>query len=248
MKREDLYAANIKLKNIMQNHNLPTAQLKNFGIINDDHTFSKKLSEDDIRKFLQGYTIVADNDKNRATFQLTENNTQLKIIFLERDRNLSQILDNSKEKIQYSDIKDLANELTSLEKKGFVYDNETGKTLEFDFIKNATELTAIIADKKDPDELSRYKNELVKLESYLQDKIDQYPEIAKEIVNDMNIVSREISTVSRIAARENQRTKGVDSQIQLNVNDRDMYEDANRNREKQEEESEDMENRRGFRR
>ncbi|KFF01300.1 hypothetical protein IX39_12010 [Chryseobacterium formosense] len=232
----------------MQNHNLPTEQLKNFGIINDDHTFSRKLSEDDIQKFLQGYTIVADNDKNRATFQLTEDNTQLKIIFLERDRNLSQILDNSKEKIQYSDIKELANKLTSLEKKGFVYDNETGKTVEFDFIKNANELTAIIADKKDPDELSRYKNELLKLKSYLQDKIDQYPEIAKEIVNDMNIVSREISTLSNIAARENQLTEGVDSQIQLNVNDRDMYEDANRNREKQEGESEDMEIRRGFRR
>jgi len=248
MKLEDLYTATIKLKNIMKNHNLPTEQLKNFGIINDDHTFSRKLSEDDIQKFLQGYTIVADNDKNRATFQLTEDNTQLKIIFLERDRNLSQILDNSKEKIQYSDIKELANKLTSLEKKGFVYDNETGKTVEFDFIKNANELTAIIADKKDPDELSRYKNELLKLKSYLQDKIDQYPEIAKEIVNDMNIVSREISTVSSIAARENQLTEGVDSQIQLNVNDRDMYEDANRNREKQEEESEDMEIGRGFRR
>ncbi|SFT45327.1 hypothetical protein SAMN05421857_1093 [Chryseobacterium formosense] len=248
MKLEDLYTATIKLKNIMQNHNLPTEQLKNFGIINDDHTFSRKLSEDDIQKFLQGYTIVADNDKNRATFQLTEDNTQLKIIFLERDRNLSQILDNSKEKIQYSDIKELANKLTSLEKKGFVYDNETGKTVEFDFIKNANELTAIIADKKDPDELSRYKNELLKLKSYLQDKIDQYPEIAKEIVNDMNIVSREISTLSNIAARENQLTEGVDSQIQLNVNDRDMYEDANRNREKQEGESEDMEIRRGFRR
>lgn len=248
MKREEIHTANIKLKNIMQNHNLPTEQLKNFGIINDDLTFSKKLSEEDIQKFLQGYTIVADNNKNRATFQLTEDNTKLKIIFLERDKSLNQLLDNSKEKIQYSDIKELSNELLSLEKKAFVYDNETGNTVEFDFIKNATELTAIIADKKDPEELGRYQTELLKLKSFLQDKITQYPEIAKEISNDMNIVSREITIVNSIAARENQLTKGADSDIQLNVNDKDMYEDANRNREKQEEESEGMEKIRGFRR
>lgn len=246
MKQEEIHTANSKLKNIMQNHNLPTEQLKNFGIINDDLTFSEKLSEEDIQKFLQGYTIVADNNKNRATFQLTEDNTKLKIIFLERDRSLNQLLDNSKEKIQYSDIKELSNELPSLEKKAFVYDIETGKIVEFDFIKNATELTAIIADKKDPKELSRYKNELLKLKGFLQNKIDQYPEIAKEISNDMNIVSREIGTVSSIAATEKQLIKGGDSDIQLNVNDRDLYEDANR--EKQEEESADLEKRRGFRR
>ena len=56
----------------MQNENLPTEDLKKFGIINEDLSFSKKLNEDDIQKFLKGYTIVADNDKNRATFQLVE--------------------------------------------------------------------------------------------------------------------------------------------------------------------------------
>ena len=232
----------------MQNHNLPTDELKNFGIINDDLTFSKKLSEDDIQKFLQGYTIVADNDKNRATFQLTENNTKLKVIFLERDKSLSKILEDSKEKVQYTNVKELSNENPSFEKKAFIYDSETEKTVEFDFIKNATELTALIADKKDAQELNRYKNELLKLKGFLQDKIDQYPEIAKEITNDVNIVSREIGSVSRIAETEKQLSKGGDSDIQLNVNDRDMYEDANRNREEQEEQSEEQEKRRGFRR
>jgi len=59
----------------MKEHNLPTDELKSFGIIYENLTFSKKLSDDDIQKFLQGYTIVADNDKNRATFQLTDDNT-----------------------------------------------------------------------------------------------------------------------------------------------------------------------------
>jgi hypothetical protein len=70
----------------MQTEHLPTEDLKKFGIINEDLSFSKNLKADDIQKFLQGYTIVADNDKNRATFQLTENNTKLKVIFLERTK------------------------------------------------------------------------------------------------------------------------------------------------------------------
>ena len=240
--------AHNKILTIMQNHNLPTDELKNFGIINDDLTFSKKLNDTDIKKFLQGYTIVADNDKNRATFQLTEGNTQLKVIFLERDRSLSQILATSKNQVQYSDIKERSSDNRLLEKKAFVYDTETGKTVEFDCIKNAKELTAIIADKKDTKELSRYKNELLKLKGFLQDKIDRYPEIAKEITNDVNIVLREIGAVSRIAVAEKQLSKGGDSDIQLNVNDRDMYEDANRKREEQEEQSEEQEKKRGFRR
>lgn len=248
MKQEETHITNIKLLNIMQNHNLPMDELKNFGIINEDLTFSKKLSDDDIQKFLQGYTIVADNDKNRATFQLTEDNTKLKVIFLERDKSLATLLKNSKEKVQYTDIKELSNENLSFEKKAFIYDSETGKVVEFDFIKNTTELTAIIADKKDSHELNRYKNELLKLKGFLQDKIDRYPEIDKEIKNDVNIVSREIGAVSRIAATEKQLSKGGDSDIQLNVNDRDMYEDASRNREEQEEQSEEQEKRRGFRR
>lgn len=248
MKQEATQISNIKILTIMKEHNLPTDELKNFGIINDDLTFSKKLSEDDIQKFLQGYTIVADNDKNRATFQLTDDNTKLKVIFLERDKSFSKILEDSKEKVQYTNLKELSNENPSFEKKAFIYDSETGKTVEFDLIKNATELTAIIADKKDTEELTRYKTELLKLNGYLQDKIDQYPKIAKEIKNDISIVSREINSVNTISKNQNSISKNGNSDIQLNVNDRDMYEDANRNREEQEEQSEEQEKRRGFRR
>lgn len=234
----------------MENNNLPTDELKKFGIINEDLTFSKKLSADDIQKFLQGYTIVADNNKNRATFQLVEKNSRLKVIFLERDKNLSEIINNSKQKIQYSDVKDFSkspNEL-DIEKKAYIFDKENGKVVEFDFIKNSTELTAIIADKKDAQELSLYKNELQKLKSYLLDKRDQYPEIAKDITNNLNIVSREIDSVESIGRDEKHVSKSSSSNIQLNVNDSDIYDDANRYRENQEEQSEEQEKTRGFRR
>ena len=234
----------------MQTENLPTEELKKFGIINEDLSFSKKLKADDIQKFLQGYTIVADNDKNRAIFQLTENNTQLKVIFLERDKSISEIIKNSKDRIEYSDIQDLSNPREaklSLEKKAFIYDKENNIVAEFDLIKNAIEVTAIIADKKDALEINRYKNELQKLKNFLLDKLEEYPEIAKEISNDLNIVTKEINTVNSIAPDEKQISKGGSSDVQLNVNDNDLYEDANRNREEQEE-IEEREKSRGFRR
>jgi len=239
----------------MQNENLPTEELKKFGIINEDLSFSKKLNADDIQKFLQGYTIVADNDKNRATFQLTENNTKLKVIFLERDKSLSEILERSKEKIQYSETKAQYNVQDNqhsaqlgFSKQAFVFDKKTETVKELDFIKNAPELTKLITERKNPEEVSLYKLELEKLKSFLQDKIDLYPEIAKKITNDLNIVSREIESVNSITPDEKQIAKENNSDVQLNVNDRDLYEDANRNRKEQEEQSEEQEKSRKFRR
>lgn len=234
----------------MKTNTLPTDELKKYGIINEDLSFSKKLNADDIQKFLKGYTIVADNDKNRATFQLTDNNTQLKVIFLERDKSISDILENSKNNIQYTDVKNVsksANEL-SFEKKAFIFDKENSKVVEFDFIKNATELTAIIADKKDTEELNRYKNELLKLKSYLLDKIEQYPEIAKVITNDLTIVSREINFVNSMVLNQKQISKTNDSDIQLNVNDPDVYQDANQRRDNDPENEEEVDKFRKFRR
>jgi hypothetical protein len=131
----------------MKNNNLPTDDLKKYGIVDENNSFSKKLSENDIQKFLQGYTIVVDNDKN-----------------------ISKIIENSKDKIEYSNIQELsklANQM-NFEKKAFVFDKETNKIVEFDLIKNSTELTAIIADKKDEKEINRYKIELLKLKGFLK--------------------------------------------------------------------------------
>lgn len=234
----------------MNTNTLPTDELKKYGIINEDLSFSKKLNADDIQKFLQGYTIVADHDKNRATFQLTDNSTKLKVIFLERDQSISDILENSKNNIQYTDIKNVSkseNEL-SFEKKAFIFDKETEKVVEFDFIKNARELTAIIADKKNTEELNRYIAELLKLKSFLQDKIVQFPEMAKEITNDLNIVSKEFNTVAGISEKQNHSQKQEKSNVQLNVNDPDLYQDANRMREESQEQDEEIQKSRGFRR
>ena len=68
------------------------------------------------------------------------------------------------------------------------------------------------------------------------------------IRDSLNIVSREIESVNSITPDEKQFAKENNSDAQLNVNDRDMYEDANRNREEQEEQSEEQEKSRKFRR
>ena len=234
----------------METNNLPTDELKKYGIVEPDNSYSKKLSAQDIQKFLQGYSIVVDNKKNRATFQLVENNSRLNVIFLERDKNIATILAKSKEKIEYSEINDLSkgDNQVNFEKKAFVYDKETNAVVEFDLVKNAPELTAIVADKKEVFEMNRYKTELLKLKSFLQDKIDQFPEIAKEITNDLNIVSKEISSINSMAQNQNNSTEQEQSEVQLNVNDPDLYQDANRIREEELEREEDQEKSRGFRR
>ena len=234
----------------MQTNNLPTDDLKRYGIVEPDNSFSKKLTADNIQKFLSGYTIVVDNDKNRATFQLVENNSRLNVVFLERDKNISDILEKSKESIEYSTIQDLSDSPKELniEIKAFVFDKETNKVVEFDLIKNSTELTTIITQKNNDFEINRYKNELLKLKGFLQDKIDQFPEMAKEITNDLNIVSKEISTVNGISQDAGNSQKQEKSDIQLNVNDPDLYQDANRIREEELEPEEDQKKSQGFRR
>lgn len=232
----------------MQNHNLPTSELKNFGIINDDLTFSKKLSPDNIEKFLQGYTIVADNDRRRATFQLTEQNTKLKVIYLERDKSLSGMIENSKNKVQYADIKELSGDYPLIERKALIFDSETEKAVEYDLIKNARELTAIIADKNDPEELRTYKAELLRLKNSLQDKADSFPEKANDIFNDINIVSREIDSVNTISVDQKQRSQMVDSPLYLDVNHQDILDAAGKNTTESEKEDEEREREKRFRR
>ncbi|MBB6370040.1 hypothetical protein [Chryseobacterium shigense] len=227
----------------MQNEHLPTEELKKFGIINEDLSFSKKLNANDIQKFLQGYTIVADNDKNRATFQLVENNTKLKVIFLERDKSLSEILEKSKERIQYSETKvqydvneNKHSAQLSFSKQAFVFDKDTNTVKELDFIKNAVELTKLVVGRKSPNEISQYQLELEKLKSFLYDKMDQYPEIAKAIAGDLNIVDKEISSISSISNTDWQVENDHRREVRFDVNDSDRYEDANRKREEEQEE------------
>jgi len=219
----------------MQTNNLPTADLKKYGIIGADNAFSKKLSANDIQKFLQGYTIVADNGTKRATFQLVDGNRHLNVIFLERDRKLAEILKNSRETIEYSTLTDLssADPLENVKAKAFLLDPKINQIVELDLIRNARELTEIIAGRNKDGETMRYKNELLKLKSDLLDKIDQFPGMAKDISNDLNIVTKEISIINMLPQNSEVDSDNEKSAVQLNVNDPDLYQEANRLKEEE---------------
>ena len=230
------------------NENLPTSELKEYGIMSDDNTFSKKLSEKDIENFLKGHAMIADNGKDRLIFLLTDNNTRLNVNVYQRDHTIDELVKQSQKEIVYSNLTELTNsKALDIEKKAFIYDQKTKQVTELDLLKDTEKIAAIVAEKKDIQESNRFKNELLKLKGYLQDKIDKFPEIGKEITNNLNIVSKTINTIDDATPNESQSQKQQQSKLRLDVNDDDLYQDANRHREEQAQEQEQQRHR-GFRR
>ena len=237
----------------MKNDSLPTDELKKYGIIDSDNSFSKKLSPEDIQKFMNGETIVADNDKHQIAFKLSEGNTRLNVKMFEKDRSFQEILkevgDNPRSvqyamETEFSENKDEKN-FTRL---AFLMKNDM-HVYRYDMVKDAKELTQEIAERKDVSLITLYKMELQKLQSFLQDKIDKYPEVAKQITENLNIVSNEINSVNSISAELNKTAKSADTEIRLDVNDMDLYEDVNAEREEEQEQEQQEEfKKRGFRR
>lgn len=244
----------------MNTNPLPTDDLKKFGIIEADNSFSKRLNANDIIEFMQGNILVADNEKDRITFQLTDNNSKLEVKVYQMEHSLSEILDQSKkESVQYVSEKNLngQNPDFNISKKAFLYNESTKSLEEYDMVFNAEVLTKTILGRNDSEEINRYKDELLKLKEFLQDKIDKYPEIAKDIINNLNILSKEINTVNEVAQSPKHAQKQQQSEVRLDVNDPDLYQDANSVREaksqQEDEENEqeieqEQEKRRGFRR
>ena len=232
------------------NENLPTSELKEYGIMSDDNTFSKKLSEKDIENFLKGHAMIADNGKDRLIFLLTDNNTRLNVNVYQRDRTIDELVKQSQKEIVYSNLTELTNsKALDIEKKAFIYDQKTKQVTELDLLKDTEKIAQVVAEKKDIQESNRFKNELLKLKDYLQDKIDKFPEIGKEITNNLNIVSKTINTIDDATPNESQSQKQQQTKLRLDVNDDDLYQDANRHREEQAEEQEQEQQRhRSFRR
>ncbi|WP_235802732.1 hypothetical protein [Vaginella massiliensis] len=196
---------------------------------------------------MNGGTIVADNETKRITFQFSENNTKLNINLFERDKSMKDVLENSKNNIEYAEIKNIStnDNKFNFEQKAFIYDEKSNQTLELDLVKDIKEITEIVIAKNSDLETNKYKIELQKLQSFLQDKIDKFPEIAKEITVDMNIVSNEINNVNSISRPQKQEQKEGNSKINLNVNDPDLYQDANAEREEELQQEENQTRRRG---
>lgn len=233
----------------MDTTTLPTNDLKKYGIIEADNSFSKKINEEDLIGFMQGKLLVADNDRDRISFQLTENNSRLEVKIYQLEQSLDTIKQQAIEKVQFITEQKINSENPelNLNRKAFVFDSNRKEISEYDILQNAPQLTKAILEQENPSETNRYRDELLKMREYLQEKIDRYPEIAKEITKNLNIISKEIDTVNSITVDTEQTSRQQQSTVKLDVNDEDLYQGANEEREEQEL-LEQQEKRRGFRR
>lgn len=226
----------------MNNTNLPTEELKKYGIINEDNSVKEKISREEFEKFTnEGYMLIVQDKDKRVSFQLTKDN-QLDIKHYIIDKSIDDILKNAKETpVQYAvEQKINQNGVVQDESlKVFIYNQQENSIQELDFLQKSKEITDFILEQKNIEESNKYKNQLLMLKSFLQDKIDKFPEVAKYISNDINIVSKNISRIDDSTPDLEQSEEQQKSKVQLNVNDPDLYQDANEARE--EEWNEEME-------
>lgn len=229
----------------METNNLPKDKLEFYGIMNPDKSFSKRMSEKEIADFLTGGVLVVDKGRDRLTFQLTENNSQLKVNVFERNKSLTQLKENIQtEKVHFVNEKNIFSKPNELDTAKIMLIVDKNKMQEIDILKNPAEATKVVFELNDEKVANRYKSELLKLKGMLQDKIDQFPEVAKEITVNLNIVSKEINSVN--SAYDLDYKKAEQTMVRLDVNDPDLYQDANRQRE--EDLEEEYERQRGMRR
>ncbi|MDY3319490.1 hypothetical protein PG637_08800 [Riemerella anatipestifer] len=219
----------------MENKNLPTEELKKYGIINEDNSRHQKISEDDFERFTnEGYTLIVQDKEKRVSFQLTKDK-QLDVKHYIIDKPIDDILEQAKDNlIQYAIEKQLDEDNGTVKDetlKVFIYNSKENNVSEVDFLQKSKEITDFVLEQKDIEESKKYKAQLEMLKGFLQDKIDKFPEVAKYIANDMNIVSKNISRIDDATPNEEQAREQKNTKVQLNVNDPDLYQDANQERE-----------------
>lgn len=233
----------------MINNNLPTEDLKKYGIINEDNSVHSKISETDFKKFTQeGHLLIVQDEDKKVSFKLTDNKLDIKHYVL--DNSIEDILEKAKENpIQYAIEKQVDND-TGVQQdqslKVFIYNERNDSVDELDWRKHSKEITDFVLEKKDIEESKKYKTQLELMKSFLLDKMDKFPQVAKYIAEDINIVDKNINRINDATPNEEQAQEQKNTRVQLNVNDPDLYQEANEQIE--EEWEEEQEKKRGFRR
>lgn len=229
---------------------LPVDDLKMYGILKQDNNFTKKISPKDLSSFLRGNVLVIQNKKSELSLQLKQNMTKLEASFKQRDRAINQLIDKAKNSIVYSKSTDFnlnEDNKISFSKSVFIYDKTEDKIVELDIIKNTKEISEYIREQKDEEVQKKYTQELKSMMSFLQSKIEKFPEISKDIQKSLNIIKLEANLFNVNTQTPESNKKGQKTKIDLDVNDYDRYEDANRAREESEKQ-EEQENKIKFKR
>lgn len=102
--------------------------------------------------------------------------------------------------------------------------------LSFIIVKSVERIRSMIEKDEKQKESTLYQTELEKMKSFLLTKSAQYPN-DKKIVDNLNIVDKELSTVRSNTAAHTPPEK-ADSKVRMNVNDPDVFEDAKREKER----------------
>lgn len=76
-------------------------ELKEYGILNDDNSFTKKLTKQEVQSFLEGNVLVAENKNNRVLFQLKDNNSKLDVKFFQNNKSMKEVLSENDRDLKY---------------------------------------------------------------------------------------------------------------------------------------------------
>lgn len=207
--------------------------LKNFGLTDDNGVFR---NEQNAKNFEKGEPLIAVIGRYRHEVS-KQPDGKLFVASEELDQNLRGIFEEAQRKpelIQYvqSSVILSTEDANKFSVKAFMMgENKTIK--EFDLLKHHRELLAEIDKKAEPAfERNKMYNALETLKGMLQFKMMEYPMLAKQLSDNINIVSEVMDITSPIVTQG----ASMESEVRLDVNDPDLYQDANEAKEISEEE------------
>ncbi|WP_312752194.1 hypothetical protein [Epilithonimonas hominis] len=134
------------------NTNLLTDELKKFGIMTENNSFSQKLSDNEIQNFLKGGILIAENDENRLTFKIKDDqlnvNAYTKDIINHKDLSSAELFEiSSKNTNLYKVMADYGT-ITHIGKGNFNHNPNNEKTT-FLEIENERGKTLFLGNKLD---------------------------------------------------------------------------------------------------
>lgn len=163
------------------NTNLLTDELKKFGIMTENNSFSQKLSDNEIQNFLKGGILIAENDENRLTFKIKDDqlnvNAYTKDIINHKDLSSAELFEISSKNTNLYKVMSDYGTITHIGKGHFNHnpdnekttfleiENERGKTLFF-----GNKLDEVLKDFKVGDKIQINQTGIEK--STFQTKID----------------------------------------------------------------------------
>ena len=172
-----------------------------YGLLNQDRSFCSKLSSLEIEQFLKGEPLCATSGKERLMFHLNPNSREVSVRESTLEKSLSYLRESSQTEFLQL-VKETASPYANdqsprYEKKAYMKDSVSGELLELDLMKHLARIGKEVVEKGDLKSQSRYRTELFRIKNYYLKQMKKYPVNAKDFKQQLGLVSKEISKVSR---------------------------------------------------